>query len=86
MGSTVELSLGESRLRGRITEAHDPPLRGGENDRVERGESYVKNFKPMRLGTIRLEKGRSELTLRALNMPGSQVMDFRLMMFTRVGP
>ncbi len=85
VGSTVELSFGDSRLRGRITEAHDPPLRGGENDRAPRGESYVKDFKPLKLGTIRLEKGRGELTLRALKMPGSQVMDFRLMMFTRVG-
>ncbi len=81
VGSTIELSFRDSRLRGRITEAHDPPLRGGENDRVERGESYVKDFKPMKLGTMRLEKGRGELTLRALAIPGSQAMDFRLMMF-----
>ena len=85
VGSTVELSLGDSRLRGRIAEAHDPPTRGGENDRVSRGESYVKDFKPLKLGRIELEKGRGELTLRALEMPGSQVMDFRLIMLTRVG-
>jgi len=85
VGSTVELSFNESRLRGQITEAHDPPLRGGENDRVERMESYVKDFKSMRLGTIRLKKGRGELTLRALKIPGSHVMDFRLIMLTRVG-
>ena len=86
VGSTIELSFAESRLRGQVAEAHDPPLRGGENDRVSRGESYVKDFKPMKLGTIRLEKGRAELALRALKIPGSQVMDFRLMMFTRVEP
>ncbi|MHC4401475.1 MAG: arylsulfatase [Planctomycetota bacterium] len=85
VGSTIELSFNQSRLRGRVAEVHDPPLRGGEHDRVERGESYVKDFKPLKLGTIRLEKGRGELTLRTLQIPGSQVMDFRLMMFTRVG-
>lgn len=84
VGSTIELSFNESRLRGRITEAHDPPLRGGENDRVERQESYVKDFRSMKLGTINLEKGRGQLTLRALKIPGSQVMDFRLIMLTRV--
>jgi len=84
VGSTFELRFHESRLRGRIDEAHDPPLRGGEHDRVERVESYVKDFKALKLGTIRLRKGRGELTLRALEIPGSQVMDFRLMMFTRV--
>ncbi len=83
IGSTIELSFNDSRLVGQISEAHDPPLRGGENDRVERGESYVKDFKPLKLGTIRLEKGRGELTLRALKIPGSQAMDFRLIMFTR---
>jgi hypothetical protein len=85
VGSTIELSFNEGRLRGQITEAHDPPLRGGENDRVERRESYVKDFKPLKLGTIHLKKGKGELTLRALKMLGSQVMDFRLIMFTRVG-
>lgn len=83
-GSTIELSFNESRLQGKITEAHDPPLRGGEHDRLERRESYVKDFKAMRLGTIRLEAGKGELTLRALKIPGSQTMDFRLIMFTRV--
>ena len=86
VGSTVELSFGASRLLGRITEAHDPPLRGGGNDRVQRTESYVKDFKPLKLGTIELRKGRGELTLRATEIPGTQAMDFRLMMFTRVGP
>jgi len=84
VGSTIELSFGDSVLRGEVTEAHDPPLRGGEHDRVPRGESYVKDFKPLKLGTIELEKGRGELTLRAPRIPGSQAMDFRLMMFTRV--
>ena len=84
VGSTIELSFGDSVLRGEITEAHDPPLRGGEHDRVARGESYVKDFKPLKLGTIDLKKGRGELTLRAPKIPGSQAMDFRLMMFTRV--
>ena len=85
VGSTIELSFGENRLTGRISEAHDPPLRGGEHDRLPRMESYVKDFKPLKLGTIRLEQGRGMLTLRALDIPGSQAMDFRLMMFTRLG-
>ena len=84
VGSTIELSFGDSRLTGRVTEAHDPPLRGMEHDRVPRAESYVKDFKPMKLGTIRLDKGRGTLSLRALEIPGAQAMDFRLMMLTRV--
>ncbi|MGV3723594.1 MAG: arylsulfatase, partial [Actinomycetota bacterium] len=48
VGSTVELSFGDARVSGKVKDAHDPPLRGMENDRVKRqGESYVKDFKPL---------------------------------------
>jgi arylsulfatase A-like enzyme len=78
VGSRIELSFKESRLEGKVTEAHDPPLRGAENDRVPReGESYMKDFKPLSLGTTTLDRGRGTLTLRALQIPGKQVMDVR---------
>ena len=32
---------------------------------------------------LALKQGRGELTLRAVNIPGSQVMDFRLLVLTR---
>ncbi len=86
LGASFELSFGENRIAGRITEAHDPPLTGMENDRDERIESYVKEFKPLNLGTIRLEKGKGRLELKALDIPGSQVMDFRLLMLKRIDP
>jgi hypothetical protein len=83
VGATIELSCGDSRLQASIGQAHDSPLLGGEHDRVPRTESFVKNFKPMKLGTIELRKGPAELKLRATDIPGSQVMDFRLMMFKK---
>jgi hypothetical protein len=83
VGSTVELSFGGSKLEARVTEAHDPPLTGAEHDRVPRvGESYVKDFAPLRLGVIDLQPGRDALTLRALNMSGKQVMDVRSIVLT----
>jgi arylsulfatase A-like enzyme len=78
-GSTVELSLGEGRVEAVVSEPHDPALRGAENDRVPRkGESYVKDFKPLRLGVLELKAGRGELSLRALKISGRQVMDVRM--------
>jgi hypothetical protein len=51
---------------------------GAEQDRVSRdGESLVKEFAPLDLGTIKLDAGRGTLTLRALSMPGKHVMDVR---------
>ncbi len=83
-GSIFELSFGDNHLEGRIETAFDTPIRGMENDRVERGESYVKDFKPLNLGVIYLGKGPGQLDLRALEIPGTTVMDVRLLMFERM--
>src|SRR6185295_16410314 len=48
VGCVVELSLGDAKLSSKITAAHNPPARGMEHDRHDRGaESYVKDFKPL---------------------------------------
>jgi hypothetical protein len=80
LGSTFEVVFNDARLEGKVTVANDPPLRGAESDRTpNRGsESYVKDFKPMSVGTILLEKGRGDFSLRASDVPGKQVMDVRL--------
>ena len=80
----MELRFNGQTVRGKITEAHDPPLRGAEHDRVPRTESFVKDFRPLNLGRIRLDRGRGKLELRAIEIPGSQVMDFRLLNLDRV--
>ncbi|MEQ9289457.1 MAG: arylsulfatase [Cyclobacteriaceae bacterium] len=84
IGATVELKFGSDSLQTQIQDAHDPPLFGMENDRVERMESYVKDFKRLDMGTIHLEKGNGQMTLRAVDIPGSTAMDFRLLMLKRV--
>ena len=67
VGSTVELSLNGARIEAKITEPHDPPLYGQEHDRVERkAESFMKDFKPLKLGAFDLKVGRGELTLRVI--------------------
>jgi len=84
IGSTFELSFGEEKILAQISEAHDPPLTGMENDRDPRIESYVKDFKALKIGTIHLKKGMGTLTLKANEISGSQVMDFRLLMLKRI--
>jgi len=51
---------------------------------VPRQESYVKEFRPLKLGRMTLQPGPGQLTLTALEKPGRQVMEVRLLMFTRV--
>ncbi len=83
VGSTVTLSFQGASVEKKITEAHNPPLYGAEADRVKRaGESYVKDFRALRLGSIRLDKARGTLTLKALDIPGKQVADIRYVALT----
>lgn len=83
VGATVELAFADARLTGKVAEPHDPPPRGAEHDRVPRhGESYVKDFRPLRLGAVTLPRGRGPLTLRATDIPGKQVMDVRAVTLT----
>ena len=84
LGAVIELSLGPNKITGKITQAHDPPLRGMEYERVRLPEYYVKSFMPMNLGTVHLDKGKGTLTLKALDIPGDQAIDFRLLMLERV--
>ena len=55
-----------------------------KEDRHDRGpESYAKDFKPLRLGTIELAAGRGALTLRAIKVSGAAVADVRYLVMTR---
>ena len=82
-GATIELSLNGAKLTGKVQPGWDPPLYTNQ-DTIPRpaGESQMKEFRPLKLGTIQLEKGRGPLTLRALEMPGQSVMDVRAIYLT----
>jgi arylsulfatase A-like enzyme len=84
-GSTLELDFNGSRVRAKVVEPHDPPARGAEHDRVKRGsESYVKDFKPLKLGVVELTKGRGPLVIRAVDVPGKSVVDLRAVTLTLI--
>lgn len=83
VGATIELSCNGSRIQTKVTAAHDPPLRGKEHDRFSRGsESFVKDFQPLTMGLMSLPGGRGKLELRALEIPGKQVIDVRSIVLT----
>jgi len=84
IGSIFELSFRNNKLIGEIKEAYDPLFQNVEYDRSPRTESYAKDFMKISVGTIELKKGKGFLILKALEIPGTQVMDFRLLMLKRV--
>lgn len=84
VGSTLLLEFDSNKLSKKITEAHDPPLLGMENDRIPRIESYIKDFKPVSMGIMTLKKGKGQLSLRASEVTGEEVIDFRLLLFNKL--
>ena len=84
LGSEIELSFSDSSISKRITKFHNPKEYGRENDRSPRIESYVKDFIPLKMGTINLKKGKGTLVLKGLKMTGKELIDFRLLMLKRI--
>lgn len=83
-GARCELRFGKSVLPFQIAEAHDVPEIGAEQDLHPRMESYVKDFKAVNIGNIRLEKGTGELVLQATEIPGKEAMEFRMLTLERI--
>ncbi len=75
-GSSIELSFKDSKLLGKVAPEWDPPLYTNQ-DTIPRpsAESKMKEFRPLKLGTIKLTAGRDLLSLRVIEMPGNSVMD-----------
>jgi len=84
VGSKIRLSFGDATLDGTVAEAVESELIGADEDRSPRVESYTQDWGRMTLGTIELPEGRGELTLKALEIPANEVMDFRLLLLRRV--
>ena len=84
IGSLFEISFGDSRIQGEISEAHNPSEYGASEDRVIRQESYVKDFKPLKVGKLKLKKGKGTLQIKGIKKNGRALMDFRLMLLKRV--
>jgi hypothetical protein len=82
-GSKIELSFNGSKLNGKVSPGFESPLYTNQ-DTIPRpvGESRMKEFRTLNLGTMRLEKGRGLLTLRALEIAGKSVMDVRQVTLT----
>ncbi len=76
-GSLVELSFMDERLSGRVEPGWNPPLYTNRDNLPRNGESHMKEFRTLTLGTMSLKEGSGVLTLRALDIKGKTVMDVR---------
>ena len=84
-GAVVTVGLdGGDRVHAEVTEAFDPPLWDKSLERVAESHYFVKDWKPLRLGTLKLAQGRGLLRLGALKKPGKQVIDVYSIEFKRL--
>lgn len=83
-GTKYRLSFNGNDLDFAIPEAHDVPKLGAREDRSPRSESYTKDWKRLKVGLIKLNKGEGNLVLRALEIPGEEAMEFRLLTLRKV--
>ena len=83
VGANIRVDAGGRSVEGALTRAHDPaPI--PSPDRVPRGEVYEKVWAPLTLGTLALEKGRTQLVVKALTRPGKAVMELKAVRLRRV--
>ncbi len=76
VGTKIKVEVGDRSLDGQVKEAFNPdPI--PSPDRVPRKEVYEKKWKQLKLGTVELDRGRTQLKVKALNKPGEEVMELK---------
>ncbi len=87
VGVRLQVKFASQQVSGTLHQAHDSPLLGTQGEHFpRRAESYVKHFRPWKLGTINLPQARGTLTIRALHIPGNQAIELRWLKLVRVDP
>ena len=79
VGTEIALEFENQIIKKTIDKFHDPRLLGSVEDKIERIESYTKDFKKINIGKISLKKGKSILKLKTTKMEGDKSIDFRLL-------
>ncbi|MDH3712095.1 MAG: arylsulfatase, partial [Cyclobacteriaceae bacterium] len=76
LGGQVLVRAGQQEINATITRAFDPDYIPSP-DRVPRIEVYEKEWARLEIGSVTLPAGRLQVVLKALEVPGSQVCEFR---------
>jgi hypothetical protein len=84
IGTELSMSFGESSLTNKITTENNAPLIGMEHDNVPREESYIKDFKPLKLGVVHLNAGSGTLKVQSKSLLKANDLDMKLLTLTRI--
>ncbi len=77
IGTTIRVSMPEqeSSTETNVRVAFDPPLYDKSKERVANSHYFVKDFQPLRLGTLTLTEGRGSLRLSAPRIVNGGAID-----------
>jgi arylsulfatase A-like enzyme len=84
IGTALEIKFNDASIAQKISEANNVPVMGMEHDKVERDESYVKDFKPMKLGNVALKKGKGIMELSSKNLLSPDDLECNMITFRRI--
>lgn len=84
VGSKILLKQGRNEVKTQVNEANDSDFVAVEYDRSPRDESYEKEYMPLELGVISLDKGRYPISLKAEEIMGDEFIEVRLLILERV--
>ena len=84
-GATIQLALEDGdAVQAKVIEVFDPPLYDKSKERVENSHYFVKDFKPLPLGTLHLNQGHGQLRLSALDITGRRAIDVHSIELKRI--
>jgi arylsulfatase A-like enzyme len=83
-GSKIRISAGESTLEARVAAAPAREIELPHRDELGPKRYRNRDWAVLEAGTMRLPAGRATLSVRCLDMPGGEVMDFKELRLTRL--
>jgi hypothetical protein len=85
VGCEVKLSMDSTaEIRAIVTEPFDPTHYDKSLERMPESHYHMKDFQPITLGTIRLDKGRGTLRLGAAKMTGTAMVDVHSLVLQKI--
>ncbi|RAI88437.1 arylsulfatase [Algoriphagus yeomjeoni] len=84
VGSILQLRQGDNEVSTSIKVSHDSDFLNVDYDRSPRDESYEKDYMPLEIGIIQLDKGHHPIIMKAGEIKGSEFIEVRLLVLERV--
>jgi hypothetical protein len=86
VGATLRLTeLGGDSTEAKVTRAFDPPFYDNSKERMKNSHYIVKDFIPLKLGTLELKRGLQLLQLSAPEITGEEAIDVHSIELVRSG-